>query len=396
METAHPFIRGTASYNYLANIFLRTMLFRLTMLRSERKSKWGVQRGFRGKSLACLVLAAAGFARAQTCQMGEDLESSTSAALEATARRYFALAAKGDAASLRQSAIPSVAEAFSGIATAVQDNQANFAKAQPVLRAAFQLTADGQASLERAEFLCGVFGKSGQTASSAVFLLNNLPPGRYAVVILDVNSGEVKNADVKSGDGTSNAVKSGGATTDVTPYAVSFVLQRVGGDWKLGGFYAKPVQCAGHNSAWFADRARAFAAKGETHNAWFYFLEARDLATAVPFMSTQETDRLYDQSQKATPPDSPGAPLELAGAGKTYKIKTLFAYGVADEVNLVVKYDCADVSDAAKTYADNQAVAKALVAKWPELRDAFGAIVARATEASGKDYGTLVAMKDLK
>jgi hypothetical protein len=329
-----------------------------------------------GKLFAYMVLAAMGVAQAQTCQTGEELDGSTRTALEATARRYFALAAKGDVAALRQSSIPSVADAFSGIAAAVQDNQANFAKAQPALRAAFELTADAKAPLERAEFLCGVFGKSGQTASSAVFLLNNLPPGRYAVVILDVKSGD--------------------ATAGAPPYTGSFVLQQLGGDWKLGGFYAKPVQSAGHNSAWFAERARAFATKGQTHNAWFYFLEARDLATAVPFMSTLETDRLYDESQKTTPPDPPGGALELMGAGKSYKIKTVFAYGIASEVNLIVKYDSADVSDAAKTYADNLAVARALVAKWPELRDAFGAIVARATEASGKDYGTLVAIKDLK
>ena len=31
-----------------------------------------------------------------------------------------------------------------------------------------------------------------------------------------------------------------------------------------------------------------------------------------------------------------------------------------------------------------------------ELRDGFAAIVTRATEASGKDYGTLVRMAELK
>lgn len=325
--------------------------------------------GFPGKLFVCLILAA-GCAQAQTCQTGENLDGSARAALEATARRYYDLAAKGDVAALRQSAIPSVAESFSGIAAAIQDNQATFAKAQPAVRSIFQLVADAQTPPDHAEYLCGVFGKSGQTASSAIFALGNLPSGRYAVVILDVNS--------------------------AVPYVVSFVLQQVGGEWKLGGFYAKPLQAAGHDSAWFADRARAFAAKGETHNAWFYFLEARDLATAVPFMSTRETDRLYDESQKTTPPESPGGPpLELMVAGKTYKVKTLLPYGVAGEVNLVVKYDCTDVSNAAKTYADNQAVARALLAMWPELRDGFGAIVVRATEASGKDYGTLVAMKDM-
>jgi hypothetical protein len=294
--------------------------------------------------------------------------------MEAAAGKYFDLAAKGDVAGLRESAIPSVAAAFSGIAAAVQENQAALSKAKSAVKATYLLTAEGTEPLERGEFLCGVFGKSGQTASSSVFVLNGLPPGRYGVVILDVTS---------SGDDAR--------------YAVAFVLQDEGGNWKLGGLYVKPVLSAGHDGAWFAERARAFVAKSETHNAWFYFLQARNLATLVPFMSTRETDRLYDEMQKVASPDMPeGFPPELAGAGKAYKIKSAFAYGVAGEVNLVVKYEFADVSDTVKTYAENQAVARALVGKWPELRDGFTAIVVRATEASGKDFGTLVELKDLK
>jgi hypothetical protein len=41
-------------------------------------------------------------------------------------------------------------------------------------------------------------------------------------------------------------------------------------------------------------------------------------------------------------------------------------------------------------------VIKALVAKFPEVKDAFAAVVARAVDPSGKDYGTLLAMKDVK
>lgn len=323
-----------------------------------------------GKWLACLVLA--GAAWGQSCLTGEDLEGPARAGLEAAARKYFELAVKGDVAGLQGSAISSVAKAFSGIAAAVRENQPSFSKAQMAVRATYLLTAQGDTPLERAEFLCGVFGKSGQTASSAVFVLNGLPPGRYGLVILD-------------------------ATGDGERYATSFVLQDVSGDWKLGGFYVKPVLSAGHDSGWFAERGRAFAAKGQSHNAWFYLLQARNLATLVPFMSTRETDRLYDEAQKVASADAPeGFPAELAGVGKVYKIKSAFAYGVAGEVNLVVKYEYADVSDTVKTYAENQAMAKALVTKWPELREGFGAIVARATEVSGKDFGTLVELKGLK
>ena len=47
-------------------------------------------------------------------------------------------------------------------------------------------------------------------------------------------------------------------------------------------------------------------------------------------------------------------------------------------------------------FQDNAAVMKALVAKYPELRDAFAGIVVRAVEPSGRDYGSMLAMKDIK
>jgi hypothetical protein len=42
------------------------------------------------------------------------------------------------------------------------------------------------------------------------------------------------------------------------------------------------------------------------------------------------------------------------------------------------------------------AVMKALITKYPELRDAFAGIVARAVDPSGRDYGSLLPMKDIK
>jgi len=38
---------------------------------------------------------------------------------------------------------------------------------------------------------------------------------------------------------------------------------------------------------------------------------------------------------------------------------------------------------------------RALVSKFPEFRQAFDGLVARAVEPSGKDYGSLLAIKDL-
>ena len=76
------------------------------------------------------------------------------------------MVSRGDAASLKQNAIPALASNFAGMEGTIKENQANLAGAHATPRAPFELKAEGTAPLARAEFLCGVFGAAGQTASS--------------------------------------------------------------------------------------------------------------------------------------------------------------------------------------------------------------------------------------
>jgi hypothetical protein len=294
-------------------------------------------------------------------------------ALETTARRFFDLAARGDVTTLQQNSIAAVASNFGGIDTAIKDNQAAFSGAQASVRPPFVLTAEGSAPLERAEFLCGVFGKSGQTADSAVFMLHNLPPGKYAVVIVDARGGH-------------------------DPRTLTMILQQLGTDWKLAGFYARPAQVNGHDAAWFIQRARDFKAKGQTRNAWLYYHEALALSSPVDMMSTQATDRLYDEMQAVQPSDLPvnGSTVDVSAGSKTYRVTEVFPLAVGSDLDVAVKYQAADVSNTAQTYQENMVVTKAVLAKYPEFREAFAGIIVRAVEPSGRDYGSLLAMKDIK
>jgi len=87
---------------------------------------------------------------------------------------------------------------------------------------------------------------------------------------------------------------------------------------------------------------------------------------------------------------------DLASGGKTFKLTSLFPLAVGNDLDLVVKYQSPDVSNSTQTFQDNMTVMKGLVAKYPEFREAFAGIVARAVETSGRDYGSLMAMKDIK
>jgi hypothetical protein len=318
--------------------------------------------------LLCLALAA----KAQNCQTSGDMEESTRSAITAAGQRYFAMAAKGDTATMRQNASSLISD-FSSIETTVKDHQPELAAAQATAKAVFLLEVEGAGPLPHAEFYCGVFGKNGQTPGSAVFSLDNLPPGKYGVVILDVVSAQARNS-------------------------LSVILQEAGADWKLAGLYLKPAQILGHDGDWFAARAREYKAKGQLHNAWLFYLQARSLTSPLPFMSTLATDKMYDESQGTQPTDVPASnkTADLIAGGASYKLTALFPDAVGSDLDLIVKYSAADISNTNQTYQSNVAVIKALVAKFPEVREPFAAVVARAVDPSGHDYGTLLAMKDIK
>jgi hypothetical protein len=300
------------------------------------------------------------------------MDEATRSALTGAAMRYFDLVAKGDGATLKQNSISSLATNFAGIESAVKDNQPDLTGGTATARPPFLLKAEGMAPIQRAEFLCGVFNANGQTANSAEFVIPNLPPGNYAVVVLDVAGKAAR--------------------------TVSFVLQQDSKDWKMGGLYVKDPQIKGHDGNWFADQARTYKSQGKTRDAYLYFVEARELLAPLPFMYTRATDRIYDEMQPIKPADLPadGSTTDLTAGTKTYRLTAAFPVVVGKDLDIVVKYQCADISNSAQTFQENTAVMKVLLAKFPELRDAFDGVVARAVETSGRDYGTMLAMKDIK
>ena len=328
----------------------------------------------RALSVFVVMLLCASTGLAQACFTADDMDAATRTGLIAAANRYFEMATRGDAASMKQNSIPAVASDFAGIENTIKENQANLSGAHATAKPPFLLKAEGTAPLPKAEFLCGVFNANGQTNNSAEFVIPNMPPGTYGVVTLDV-------------------------PTQTSAYTVSFVLQQQGADWKIAGFFPRPAAINGHDSNWFITQARSYKSKGQTHNAWLYLLQGRELAMPVPFMYTQLTDKLYEEAQAAKPADLPvdGNTADLTAAGgKTYKLTAVFPLTVGQDFDIVARYQNPNVSDSGATFQENMNVMRALLTKFPELRDAFAGVVVRAVEPSGKDYGSMMPMKDIK
>jgi hypothetical protein len=320
--------------------------------------------------LLVLALAWPAAAAAQNCLTGSDLDSDARSALEASAQLYFRLSAAADYAGLKAAAIASLATNFGGVEAAVAEHKPDFSGARMLPSAMYVLENAGKATAPRSEFYCGIFN----SPSRVSFVIPNLPAGRYAVVTEQVSGGR-------------------------QPVQLTLVLQQQGNRWALAGYTVKPAQVAGHDLNWYLAQARQYKSRGQGLPAYLYYLEAWYLAQPIEIEYTVQLEKLGDEMQQARPADWPSQnqPMNLPAGGKTYRVTQMFPDSVGDDLYLIVKYQAAgDISNTAAAVQDNMAVIKAIVAKYSELRAAFAGVVARAVDPSGRDYGSLLAMKDVK
>jgi hypothetical protein len=321
------------------------------------------------KTLLALAIAIAGSpAWAQTCQTADEIPRPVRTALETAAGKTFEQASFGDVDAMQANIAPSAQSIFAGMAAAVKDNKAALVGTTPQLRISFLLDTGATPSPE-GKFYCGVFGAAGATANAAEFDLPGLPAGKYGLVIQDLVSSK-------------------------GPYALTTIYQDAGG-WKLAGFWIRPETALGHDGLWYLRRAREYKSKGQLHNAWFYYVTSWDLMAPVTFMDSNLLAKITEESNKTQPKDVPvaGNTVNYSANGKTYKITEMNAFRTEDELDLLIKYSVASTQDTAAVQIDARKLADAVVAQYPELKDAFNNVWVRAVDPAG---GVAVGLLKLK
>src|SRR5882724_9759633 len=313
------------------------------------------------KILAALLLLAGSLsAWAQTCQNKDEIAEPARKAIEAAAQQAFDQTASGNTQGLQASALPSLQSNFSGIAGAVNDNKDAFPGAKPQLRSLYLLDTGANPGPD-GTFYCGVFGANGMNPNTAEFDLAGIAVGKYAITIQDFvgNKG---------------------------PYALSIIFQDAGG-WKIAGYQIRPGSAAGHDGLWYLQQARDYKSKGQAHNAWFYYLTSWDLLSPVTFMNTNMLTKITQESNGIQPKDVPvgGNPVTFNAAGKSYKVTDMSIFRTDKNFDLAVKYSVPSTSDFNSTQADARALANAMVAQYPELKDGFNNIWVHAVDANGGD-----------
>jgi hypothetical protein len=315
---------------------------------------------------ATFILSFATLAGAETCTAGSEMDAPTKSSIDSAARQMFGQMQQGDVFSLKQNSIPTLASNFGSIEQTIVNNKARYAALNMTVRNEYALDAPGTAPIARAEFLCGVWGQPDFTT----FVIPNLPPGKYAVVVSDL-AGQ-------------------------SPSTLSLILQQQGAGWKLAGYYPQPSPVGGKDGNALLQQARNYKSQGQAHNAWFYYLMAWERIAPLQFMYNKSLEATRQEISQAQPGDLPTAekPVDFSADGKTYKITTLAPFADKEDLDLVLKYQAADVSNTMQVDKDNRALVNAFLARYPEYKSAFSAIVARAVAPNGQDFGTLISLKE--
>lgn len=318
--------------------------------------------------LTFTVIAAAISGWAQTCQNREEMPSQVRTAIENAAQQIADQVIRGDVNSVRASIAPSQQANANGILGSINDNKPALESSRAQLRSVFLLDTGANPSPD-GRFYCGVFGATGMTSGSAEFDLPGLAAGKYAVAIDDLigNKG---------------------------PYALTTVFQDVGG-WKLAGLQIRPESAVGHDGIWYLRQARDYKAKGQNHNAWFYYYESWDLMAPVPFMATGLLGNIIKESNGVLPKDVPtgGKAVSYSVNGKTYNITDMSVYSTDKSLDLSIKYSVPSTADFAATAADARNLANVYITQYPELKDAFNNVWAHAIDPNGGDVPGVVVLK---
>ena len=286
-------------------------------------------------------------ARAVSCVTESQMPPAERDALVQAARALGGQIQTANTAAVRQATIASVAAQFDPVAASIQSIAPQIQAATLTVNAVYVLKAsDLKAAQDETQFFCSVPGSS----LVITITIPQLPPADYALVVMH-------------------------ATGVEHPHQLSLLLQNDpsgSAQWKLAGFFVRPLTLAGHDGVWYWTAARNYAQKNQDWNAYFYYQTAASLLNPVDFLSSPNLEKLQKETQAVRPDQLPGAtPLVLKGGGQSFNITGLRTDSFPGGLDLVINYQAKDVSDPVATHSQIVELMKALLAEHPELRQGF-------------------------
>jgi hypothetical protein len=332
-----------------------------------------------GIGLLALAMLVVGSASAEVCTTQSQMTATDRDALATAGRGLVAKVQANDVSGLHAATAAEYAKDFGGIDGVVGGLSPKVKSGTPVVEQVYLLdgselkrAADG--TLPEAQFFCAL----NKTVAEADFLINGLDAGRYGFVMVDVKDGSA-------------------------PYRLSFLLRQDEGQWRMAGFYPKPLLAAGHDGLWYWTQARTMTAQKEHWNAWLYYQQAEMLLRPTDFVQSTHLEKLKAEESSAAPTAlsdgvSAEAPLVVKGTdGAEYHFTAL---GVddslaKDKLDVAAHLKVEAIGDAVAARKRNTDAMAALLAAYPEMRKPFHGVWIFAEAPGQNPFVTEQAMSEI-
>jgi hypothetical protein len=313
----------------------------------------------------------AGLAGAVTCTTQSQMTDAQRATYAQVVRNLASEVQTGNAAGVKANTIPSVAAQFDAIAGTIQSIAPDLQGASLTIQSIYNLRATDLKAAADTQFFCSVPGSQLLITIS----IPQLPPGDYAFAVVH-------------------------ATGTKQPQQLSMILANDpagSAQWKLAGFFVRPLTAAGHDGVWYWTQAREYAKKQQNWNAYFYYQTAAYLLMPVDFISSPNLEKLQKEMNDTRPGGLPGTePMTLVATGQSFELTDLHTDGSLGGLDLVVHYKASDISDPVATRSRNVEVMKALLSQHPELRQGFHGLWVYAESGSQRPFAIELPMNQIQ
>jgi len=319
-------------------------------------SFWRANNAGRCVAPVMLLVLASACAVAQTCTTQARMQPSVRDELAASALKLATAVQAGDVAALKAATVAEYANDFGPIENVVQNTSDKLKGDTLQATQLYELDASGRAAGDTsdANFSCPLK----DTTSETDFSIGSLPPGVYGFAMVEAVGGD-------------------------HPWLLAFLLRKDGSEWKMAGFYPHAREAGGHNGAWYWASARERVRAKQIWLAWLYYGEADALLRPAGFVTSTQLDKLRTEQHAAAPGEllegiSGQVPLVLkAPDGAVFQLTAMSSEDSNNEVglHLVLHYAASALVGAEPNRIRNAAVAKALLAAHPDLRQAYSAVI---------------------
>ena len=328
---------------------------------------------------AALVILAVSTARAEVCTTQSQMKDADRDSLAAAARTLTADVIASNTAALRAATADDLTKDFAAVTFLVANTAARLAGGSPVVDQVYLLDATtikpgANGADAEAQFFCSL----NRSVAEADFVIPGLKPGTYGFAVVHVDHG-------------------------TSPWRIAYLLERDGATWKMAGIYPNASTAAGHDGLWYWKDARQRAAEKQKWNAWLEYGEADALLRPAAFVDSTHLEKLHTEQTSAAPAvvsDGVSADVPLvvkAADGTEFHVTSIRLDDAAggDRPDVVVHLRVDPLSDVAAARKRNADAMRAVLAAYPELRQAFHGIAVVAEAPGASPFTTESPMADI-